>query len=96
VPVMSSISEPSLDNAQMQVYPNPARDKVVCRISSTELTLVSAQLFDMLGENIAVPVSKSADNSLLISVEDVSNGMYVIQARDSRGVLHQNKISIFK
>jgi hypothetical protein len=96
VPVISSIKEPALNQNNMQVYPNPARDKVICRISNSDLTLVSAQLYDVLGETVNVSVTKSGDNSLVLSVSDIPNGIYVIQAMDSHGQLYQRKISIFK
>jgi hypothetical protein len=96
VPVISSITEPTLNQNFMQVYPNPAKDQVICRLSNNSLTLVSVQLYDMLGETVNVPVNKSGDNALILSVSDVSNGIYVIQAIDSHGQLYKNKISIFK
>jgi hypothetical protein len=80
----------------MHVYPNPAKDKIICRISNSNITLVAAQLFDMLGETMAISASRAADNSLVLSLTDIVNGMYVIQAMDSHGQLYQSKISIFK
>jgi hypothetical protein len=96
VPVISSINEPALNQNFMQVYPNPAKDKIICRISNNNITLVSAKLLDMLGETTTITVNRSADNSLVLSVTDVINGIYVIQAMDSHGQLYQSKISIFK
>jgi hypothetical protein len=95
VPVISSITEPAGDRDQMQVFPNPARDKVVCRMTKTGAALADVYLYDQLGKSIAVPVSRES-NTLVLSISAVSNGIYVIQARDFDGQLYQTKISIFK
>ena len=95
-PVISSINEPVEDKNEMITFPNPARDKVICRIGKNDVSLISATLYDLLGETLSVPVSRQSDNSLSLSVSDISNGIYVIQARDSRGQYYQTKISIFK
>jgi hypothetical protein len=96
VPVISSINEIAPDKAQLQIYPNPSKDNVVCRLSQGDAALVSAQLYDLLGNVISVPVSRPNNTTLTLSVSGVAEGIYVIQARDSQGMLYQDKISIFK
>jgi hypothetical protein len=80
---------------QMEVFPNPAKDKVVCRLTDSDQRLVSAVLYDMLGELIAVPVSNQGSNTLVLSVGGVQDGIYVIQTRDAAGHVYQKKIAIF-
>ena len=96
VPQISAIKDISADHAQMQVYPNPARDRVICRVSGAEETLVSATLYDMLGATVTAPVSRGADNTLTIALDGITNGIYLIQARDAAGHLYPSKIAIFK
>ena len=84
------------DKNQLEIFPNPSKDKVVCRLSDAGATLVSAQLFDLLGEPISVPINKQGADEMLLSVGGVAEGIYIIQASDSQGHLFQNKISIFR
>ena len=65
-------------------------------MSNNNVTLVSVQVYDILGNTVDVPVNKSSDNAVMLYVGEVSNGIYLIQAKDSHGQLYQSKISIFK
>jgi hypothetical protein len=96
VQVISSIAETKPDQNQMQVFPNPAKDKVICRMAESGVTLLSAVLYDMLGEMIAVPVSKEVNSNISLSVNGLANGIYVVQATDSDGKVHQSKIAVYK
>ena len=96
VPVISSITEPTVNKSIMQVYPNPAHDKVICRLVNNGVTLTSAMLYDLLGEAISVPVNKQGDDAIVLSIAGISDGIYVVQAQDSRGEMYQCKISIYK
>jgi hypothetical protein len=80
---------------ELQIFPNPAKDKVVCRLTN-DAALVTAVLYDLLGEAVSAPVSRASDNSLTISVGNLANGIYVVQAKDRSGNIYQRKISIFK
>jgi hypothetical protein len=96
VPVISSIIEPAVERGELQVFPNPAREKVVCRIVNNETTLMSVSMYDMLGETISAPITRGSDNTITFSVDGIANGIYVIQAKDNLGKMYQRKISIFK
>jgi hypothetical protein len=95
VRVINAIAEPGSDKARIDVFPNPARDKVICRLSG-DVPLVSATLYDLLGETVSVPVSTGNDNTITLSVAGVADGIYVVQVRDLRGQVYQSKISIYK
>lgn len=94
VRVINSITEPD-SREQMQVFPNPAKDKVICRLQGGT-PLVTATLYSLLGENVAVPVSRGNDNSLTLSIADVTDGIYIVQVKDARGRLYQSKLAIYK
>jgi hypothetical protein len=96
VPVISSITGPTADRDEMQVFPNPARDRVVCRLAGADATLLSAVLYTTLGQMVAVPVTKGPDNTLSLNVSGASDGMYILEAKDSKDRLYQRKIAIFK
>ena len=94
--MISSIIEPAVERGELQVFPNPARDKVVCRIVNNETTLMSVSMYDMLGETISAPITRGSDNTITLSVDGIVDGIYVIQAKDNLGKMYQRKISIFK
>jgi hypothetical protein len=96
VPQISSVTDPASNKNTMQVYPNPAKDKVICRLANNSLRLVSAILYNLLGEAISVPVSKLGDDALQLSLTGTADGIYVVQARDSQGQLYQSKIAIYR
>jgi hypothetical protein len=92
--VINSIVESS-GKEQMQVFPNPAKDKVICRLPGGA-PLMTAMLYDLLGETITVPVNNGSDNTLTLSVGGVADGIYIIQAKDAHGHIYQSKIAIYK
>ena len=94
VRVINAITEPT-GKEQIEVFPNPAKDKVICRLSGGA-QLVAATLFNLLGETISVPVNNESDNSITLSVAGVSGGIYIVQVRDIRGQVYQSKIAICK
>lgn len=96
VPVISSIIEPAADRSELQVFPNPAKDKVICRMTNSETTLTTVTMYDLLGETISAPITKGNDNTITLSVSGIANGIYVIQAKDNMGKMYQRKISIFR
>lgn len=93
--IISSINDPESDKTQMLVYPNPAKDRIVCRLSLQGTELETVKLYNLMGEMVNVLYSKT-NNSITISVNQVPDGMYVVQAIDSKGYVYQNKVSIIK
>jgi hypothetical protein len=83
------------NSEELRVYPNPAKDKIFCRLSNGSLQLVSAQLYDLLGSSVAA-TTQTTDNGIALNVSNVSQGIYVIQAVDRSGKTYQQKIAIMK
>lgn len=81
---------------QLKVFPNPAKDVLVCRLTNGAQQLVSAQLYDMLGAAINANIIRNDENGIELSVSNVSEGIYVIQAVDRSGKTYQQKIAIMK
>jgi hypothetical protein len=81
---------------ELLVYPNPARDKIICRVGSGTQQLVSAQLFDILGTSVSTNISQNDENGIVLAVGNVAEGIYIIQASDKNGKTYQQKVSIIK
>jgi len=84
------------DLNQLQVFPNPAKDKIECRIANGAQQLVSAQLYDLLGTAVSTNVSQNSGNGIVLSVGNLSEGIYIIQASDKNGKTYQQKVSVIK
>jgi hypothetical protein len=83
-------------NEQMQVFPNPARDRLTCRLSGDDAVLTGAMLYNLLGEVMAIPVNKESNNTIVLSVSSLSEGIYIVRITDSNGKSFQQKISVIK
>ena len=94
--VYSGISSVSPDNDQLVVYPNPAKDNLVCRIGKGSHQLVSAQLYDMLGALASTNITQIDENGIVLAVSNLSGGIYIVQANDKNGKMYQRKIAIIK
>ena len=94
--IPTSIQDVVESKADLQVFPNPSRDQVFCRLSGGGATLEDAMLYDLLGESLSVQVNKGSDNTLSLSVKDVSAGIYIVRVTDVNGKSYQQKISVMK
>jgi hypothetical protein len=82
-------------NNQLEVFPNPAKDNVECRLKGSQ-QLVSAQLYDLLGSVVPTGTSQVNASGIVLNVTNVSEGIYVLQAMDKSGNTYQQKISVIK
>ena len=94
--VYSGIADVSPDKTQLEIFPNPAKDKLVCRLNSRQQQLVSAQLYNILGAAATTNISQIDENGIVLSVSSLPEGIYVIQANDKSGKTYQQKIAIIK
>jgi hypothetical protein len=79
---------------ELRVFPNPAKDMVICKLGTQQL--VSAQLYDLMGAAITTTINRNDETGLALSVGNVADGIYVIQAIDGSGKSYQGKIAIIK
>jgi len=80
----------------LKVYPNPAKDMIICHLTQGNSQLVSAQLYDILGASVSTTITRSDESGIVLSVAGLSPGIYVIQASDRSGKSYQHKIAIMK
>lgn len=93
----ASIAElPVQTTATLQVYPNPARDRVICRLADGDARLEYVQLYDVLGHRINADIAAGADQEATISVAALPAGAYVLHAADTHGRTYDQKVIIIK
>jgi hypothetical protein len=69
----------------MQVFPNPAHDKIVLKLSSPIKTSEKIIMVDMLGRTHQIPTICLSGDSFQLDVSQLSQGMYVLQWSASDG-----------
>ena len=93
---MLGISQVSADNTAMQVYPNPAADKVQVAIKANAGNPVKIELFDYLGRLVtSVPVKGTnaiQTTEIDLASLDVQSGIYVISANINGNIQTQKII----
>jgi hypothetical protein len=93
----TSIANVPANNNLLQVFPNPAKDKVICTLDKGAQPLASAQLFDLLGNAVTAVITQGGNAaSITLNVSNLSEGIYILQARDMAGRSYQQKISVVK
>ncbi len=92
----TSVTTVAVDHDQLQVFPNPAKDRVLCRIGKGTEQLLTAQIYDLLGSAIATNIMQNDENGIVLAVGGLSEGIYIIQAGDRNGKTYQQKIAIIK
>ncbi len=78
----SAIIENHKNNFQLNVYPNPATDKLYLSYSLTEINSVTLEIVNMLGEKLRTITNenqKTGLNEINIDVADFKNGFYLLK-----------------
>lgn len=91
---LAEVTGPAM--ASLQVYPNPARDKIVCRLSATDARFTYIQLYDVLGHRVNADIAPDMEQEAAISVSGLAAGAYVLHAADTRGRTYDQKVIILK
>jgi hypothetical protein len=63
---------------ELSIYPNPARDYVICVPGDAQLAGAKTEVFNVLGERMSVDVSLS-NNKITINTQLFSIGFYVVR-----------------
>jgi hypothetical protein len=71
--------------SEMQVFPNPAHDKIVMKLRSPIKSSEKIILVDMLGRKHQIPAICLSGDSFQLDVSQLSPGMYVLQWSASDG-----------
>ncbi|HLK97856.1 MAG TPA: M36 family metallopeptidase, partial [Hymenobacter sp.] len=85
-----------LNEQQLEVYPNPARDQVLVRTQIASKTTVSVQLLTLMGQVVrttSVPANTLQQSGVKLNTADLANGVYVVRLTTSEGIITK-KISV--
>ncbi|HTO35279.1 MAG TPA: T9SS type A sorting domain-containing protein [Flavobacterium sp.] len=74
----ANLSTNHIDKSDIKIYPNPVQD--ILNIESQE-TVLSVEVFDLLGKKILVSKDKTID------VSKLKNGIYLLKINTENGVL---------
>jgi len=77
----------SLNVEEFKVYPNPASDKLNVEVSENSIV----QMFDMNGKQI-IETNINADQKQVIDVQNLANGVYMIQVSNNKFVKMQKVV----
>ncbi|MGB0916014.1 MAG: T9SS type A sorting domain-containing protein [Flavobacteriales bacterium] len=69
------------------VYPNPAKDRLVVAITNATVTVNSVQILDLQGRK--VNEISTFSNSTIININKLPKGFYVLQVATSKGIINQ-------
>jgi len=70
----TSVSEPSPDNTNVKIYPNPAENQITIEISKLSSNSLNLEIIDELGRTVRS--TNISDNKTIISLEDLRPGIY--------------------
>lgn len=76
------VTEINNSPAQLQIYPNPAKDYFVCSVDNAEFIKPQIELFNVLGEKVSIDASLNA-NTFTVNTGTLSNGFYIVRIIDS-------------
>ena len=72
----TGIDENEMGNADIHVYPNPARDNI--NIETKDINMKSVKILDILGKQLSA-VQLHEQNTCTIPTENLSNGIYILE-----------------
>jgi methionine-rich copper-binding protein CopC len=90
----------SLPNNLVQsftLYPNPTKDKIVVGFEGVTATEnYQIQIYDQLGRLCKDATLQSGNQGVVINVENLADGMYVLKLQNTQGEMITRKFSILK
>jgi subtilisin family serine protease len=82
-------------NGTIKIYPNPTRGDL--NIVNHRGDLRSIDLYDLSGRLVkSINLSGNSEGTINISLQDIANGVYIVQALQGNGELLQSKLMIEK
>jgi len=67
---------------KIEIFPNPAVDYIYVKIHNSELENVEMELFNIIGNSLALDLEEIEKNSYRIKVEDLPPGYYLLMIKD--------------
>ena len=91
-----SVSDMAMGYTTFEAFPNPAHDRLLCRVGNGVQQMQTAEIYDMLGKLVSTPVLRNDETGITLTTSNVPNGIYVIEATDLSGKHYQHKVSIMQ
>lgn len=88
---VSSINDLEFENTEITVFPNPANNMATISSNSANLIL-GYKLFDVFGKVIQHQVVSPASNNQMISLKELSNGVYFLAIELNNGQIAKYKL----
>jgi sulfur transfer protein SufE len=86
----STIASDMFDNLKIDMYPNPANDKVTIRFSTLPNEETKISILDMMGRELQSRTAQNATETL--DIQDLKSGMYFVKTEISNNVKTQKLI----
>jgi hypothetical protein len=83
---ITSINHYSASNFDFQVYPNPANTNIILQLNQTLSSNAGITIRDISGricKQIKLPINAEKDRSILLNVNNLSKGMYLLSVESS-------------
>jgi hypothetical protein len=83
---ITSINHYSASNFDFQVYPNPANTNIILQLNQTLSSNAGITIRDISGricKQIKLPINAEKKRSILLNVNDLSKGMYILSVESS-------------
>jgi PKD repeat protein len=78
---VTGTQEFAINNAQFNMYPNPANDKFTVDFAGTERTDVSINVYNLVGELVRSVTPSSATDKVVIDMSDLKAGVYLVRVK---------------
>jgi hypothetical protein len=97
-PLATAINQVNIEQPDVNVYPNPARDYAKVRFTLDESAKVSLALYNMVGQKIDISANEqfnAGTNEITINTQRLNEGMYVYVLKAGNN-LYKGKLNISK
>jgi len=86
------VSKIALVNQQSVVFPNPFNDKAILKIKSNSSSVLTATIFDVLGN--AIQTAEIKNNIATLSAENFASGIYFYKISDNTEIISTGKFIV--
>lgn len=85
------LSVNDFEGVEVNVFPNPATDKVTITLSQDLLNTIKVSLIDIQGKTINIP-KKEFNNTFELNLESLNSGLYFIQLRSGNNIITEKLV----
>ncbi len=84
------------NNLPMEIYPNPAKDKLIITLDNKEITAGTIRMFDLNGRLVLTSEMKNVKDEISLNIAGLENGIYILSIYDENELLTTRKIAVLK